>query len=59
MEKEIFNGFNLKDEEILDIINYSMSKINQNSRINGIVDEDLKQEIIVAIYEQLTQGRRK
>lgn len=59
MEKEIFNNFNLEDEEILSVISQSMAIINKNSKINGAIDEDLKQEMIIAIYEQLTHAKRK
>ena len=36
-----------------------MKIINVHSKINGAIDEDLKQEMIIAIYEQLTSYRRK
>ena len=59
MEENVFNGYILTDEEILNIIGQSINVINRNAKINGVVDEDLKEEIIVTIYEQLTSGRRK
>lgn len=59
MERQIFNGFYLEDDEILSVISQSMSIINKNAKINGVIDEDLKQEMVMAIYEQLTHAKRK
>lgn len=59
MEEKEFNNYNLTDEEVLNVIEQSIGTINFYARINGVIDEDLKQEMIVAIYEQLTRGRRK
>lgn len=59
MRENIFNNYTLTDEEVLNIIEQSINVINRNAKINGVVDEDLKEEMIVAIYEQLTSGRRK
>lgn len=58
MEEKYFNNYNLTDEEILSIIEQSLPVINRNSKINGVVDEDLKQDIIVNIYEQLRSKRK-
>lgn len=59
MSEKIFRNYNLTDEEVLNIIEQSMKVINVHSKINGVIDEDLKQEMIIAIYEQLTSYRRK
>ena len=59
MEGKEFNNYNLTDEEVLNVIEQSINTINFYARINGVIDEDLKQEMIIAIYEQLTRGRRK
>ena len=59
MVEKYFNNYNLTDEEILSIIEQSLPVINRNSKINGVVDEDLKQDIIVNIYEQLKSKRKK
>lgn len=59
MEGKEFNNYNLTDEEVLNVIEQSIDTINFYARINGVIDEDLKQEMIIAIYEQLTKGRRK
>lgn len=58
MEEKYFNNYNLTDEEILNIIEQSLPIINKNSKINGVIDEDLKQDIIVNIYEQLKSKRK-
>ena len=59
MRESVFNNYTLTDGEVLNIIEQSIDVINRNAKINGIIDEDLKQEMIVGIYEQLTSGRRK
>lgn len=59
MEEKEFNNYNLTDEEVLNVIDQSINTINFYARINGVIDEDLKQEMIITIYEQLTRGRRK
>lgn len=59
MEEKEFNNYNLTDEEVLNVIEQSIGIINFYARINGVIDEDLKQEMIIAIYEQLTRERRK
>lgn len=59
MEEKEFNNYNLTDEEVLNVIEQSIDTINFYARINGVIDEDLKQEMIITIYEQLTRGRRK
>lgn len=55
----IFKDFNMTDEEVMEIINEYNNLINKYSKINGIIDEDLKQEIIVQIYITLTKNREK
>lgn len=54
-----FNNFNLKDEEVIEIINNYENLICKYSKINNVVDEDLKQEIIIEIYRTLTKNREK
>lgn len=53
----MFNNFNLSDEDVLQIIEDNQPMINENSLINGKIDEDLKQEIILNIYITLTKNR--
>lgn len=55
----MFNNFNLSDDDVLEIINQYDNLINKYSRINGEIDEDLKQEIIIEIYKTLTKNREK
>lgn len=54
-----FNNFNLKDEEVIEIINNYENLICKYSKINNVVDEDLKQEVIIEIYRTLTKNREK
>lgn len=53
----MFKNFNLSDDEVLQIIKDNQAIINENSLINGKIDEDLKQEIILSIYITLTKNR--
>lgn len=55
----MFNNFNLSDDDVMEIINQYDNLINKFSRINGEIDEDLKQEIIIEIYKTLTKNREK
>lgn len=59
MREDIFNNCTLTDEETLSVIEQSIGEINFHARINGVLDEDLKQDMIIEIYKQLTSGRRK
>lgn len=53
----MFKDFNLSDDEVLQIIAEYKNLIDRYSRINGNVDEDLKQEIVMNIYKTLTRNR--
>lgn len=53
----MFRNFNLSDDEVLEIINEYENLINKNSRINGRIDDDLRQEIVINIYKILTKNR--
>lgn len=55
----MFNNFNLADEEILKIINDYENLINKNSYISNKFDEDLRQEIILMIFRNLSKNRKK
>lgn len=54
-----FNNYNLSDEDVLGIIEKYDNLINLYSEINGSINEDLKQEIVIAIYISLTKNREK
>lgn len=54
----MFNNFNLSDEQVLYIIRKYKNLINKYSKINGEIDEDLKQEIILSIYKTLTKNKK-
>ena len=59
MRTMIFRNFNMTDDEVMEIIDTYDNLINKYSRINGVVDEDLKQEIKIEIYKTLTKNREK
>lgn len=55
----MFNNFELSDEEITKIIKNYNPLIIRKSIINDRVDEDLTQEIKVAIFRELSKNRKK
>ena len=55
----IFKNFNMLDDEVMEIIYEYDNLLNKYSKINGNIDEDLKQEIIIEIYKTLTKNREK
>jgi len=54
-----FNNYSLTDEDVLGIIEKYDNLINLYSEINGVIDEDLKQDIQIAIFVKLTKNRKK
>ena len=56
-DKTMFNNFSLSDEEVISIISDYDNLINKYSKINGVINEDLKQEIILNLYIRLTKNR--
>ena len=57
-EFEMFNNFNLTDQEILKIMEDYKNLINKYSMINGKIDEDLGQEIRLFIFQVLSKNRK-
>lgn len=55
----MFNNFNLKDKEIVKILNDYKPLILKYSIIDGKIDEDLQQEIEIVIYQTLSRNRKK
>lgn len=55
----MFNNYSLSDDDVMGIIEKYDNLINKYSEINGKIDEDLKQEIIITIYRKLTKNREK
>lgn len=55
----MFNSFNLSDEEIMKIIEDYNPIILKNSEVNGVIDEDLVQEIKIYIFIILSKNRKK
>ena len=56
---KMFRDFNLSDDEVFEIIKEYENLINRYSKINGRLNEDLRQEIIISIYTSLTKNREK
>ncbi len=59
MVKMIFKNFNMTDDEVMEIISTYDNLLNRYSKINGKIDEDLKQEITKEIYITLTKNRER
>ncbi len=55
----IFKNFNMTDDEVMEIISTYDNLLNRYSKINGKIDEDLKQEITKEIYITLTKNRER
>lgn len=55
----MFKNFNMTDDEVMEIIYTYDNLINKYSKINGKIDEDLKQEIKLEIYKTLTKNRER
>ncbi len=55
----IFKDFNLTDDEVEYIIENYKNLIHKYSKINGIINEDLAQEIAIEIYIATTKNREK
>lgn len=53
----MFNNFNLRDEEIMKIIEDYKPLILNKSMINSRLDEDLNQEILIKIFKVLSMNR--
>ena len=56
---KMFKDFNLSDDEVFEIIKKYENLVNRYSKINGSLNEDLRQEIIISIYNSLTKNREK
>ena len=55
----VFKNFNMTDDEVMEIIYTYDNLLNKYSKINGKIDEDLKQEIKLEIYKTLTKNRER
>lgn len=55
----MFNNFNLRNKEVIKILDDYSNLIKGNSKVKGNIDEDLEQEIKMRIFEVLTKNRKK
>ena len=56
---KMFKNFNLSDDEVFEIVEKYENLLNMYSEINGCLNDDLRQEIIIGIYIALTKNREK
>lgn len=54
-----FNNYNLSNEEIEKILKDFRPDIKRASKIDGKIDEDCEQKIMIAIYQKLSRNRKK
>lgn len=55
----LFNNYSLSNEEIEKILKDFRKDIKNASKINGVIDEDCEQKIMIAIYQKLSRNREK
>ena len=55
----LFNNYNLSNEEIEKILKDFRPDIKRASKIDGKIDEDCEQKIMIAIYQNLRRNRKK
>ncbi len=55
----LFNNYNLSNEEIEKILKDFRPDIKRASKIDGKIDEDCEQKIMIAIYQKLSRNRKK
>ncbi len=55
----MFNDFNLKDEEVMKILEDYKPLILKTATLNKGIDEDLIQEINIVVFRKLTRNRKK
>ena len=55
----LFNNYNLRNDEIEKILKDFRQDIKRASKIDGKIDEDCEQKIMIAIYQKLSRNRKK
>lgn len=55
----LFNNYNLSNEEIERILKEFRPEIKRASKIDGKINEDCEQKIMIAIYQKLSRNRKK
>lgn len=55
----LFNNYNLSNEEIERILKEFKSEIKRASKVEGRINEDCEQKIMIAIYQKLSRNRKK
>lgn len=55
----LFNNYNLSNEEIERILKEFRSEIKRASKVEGRINEDCEQKIMIAIYQKLSRNRKK
>ena len=53
-----FNNYNLTNDEIEKILKDFRPVIKKASKIDGKLDEDCEQKIMIAIYQKLSRNRK-
>lgn len=56
--EEFFNNYSLSNEEIEKIIKELRPVIKTASKINGVIDEECEQIIMITLYKKLSQNKK-
>lgn len=56
---DVFNNYNLSNEEIEKILKEFRPEIKRASKVDGKINEDCEQKIMIAIYQKLSRNRKK
>ncbi len=57
--QNLFNNYNLANEEIEKILKEFRGEIKRASKIEGQINEDCEQKIMITIYRKLSRNRKK
>lgn len=57
--QNLFNNYSLSNEEIEKILKDFRGEIKRASKIDGKINEDCEQKIMITIYQKLSRNREK
>lgn len=55
----VFNNYCLSNDEIEKILEDFKDEIKRASKLNGKINEDCEQKIMIGIYKKLSRNRKK
>lgn len=54
----VFNNYSLSNDEIEKILGDFRNEIKRASKLNGEINEDCEQKIMIGIYKKLSRNRK-